>query len=53
MDFINAAGLLVKIQDKYFMNLPLFSCMFSAENSIFDNRSLLTTDKLKNVNNGR
>lgn len=53
MDFINAAVLLAKIQDKYIMNLLLSSCMFKAENSIFDNRTLLATDKLKNVNNGK
>lgn len=52
MDFTSAAVLLAKIQDKYIMNLLLSSCIFKVENSIFDNRTLLTTDKLKNVNNG-
>lgn len=52
MDFISAAVLLAKIQDKYIMNLLLSSSMFKAENSIFDNRTLLATDKLENVNNG-
>lgn len=52
MDFINAAVLLAKIQDKYIMNLLLSSCMFRAENSFFDHRTWITADKFKNVNNG-
>jgi len=48
--FYKCCCFISKIQDKYIMNL-LLSCMFRAENSVFYNRTLLTTDKSENVNN--